>query len=99
MNSVLALALASLCGSGIAGVWAVCMVTWTLPETDGAHGQAPFASPAVYPVLGVFVFGAWILTLAASSLCLRRADLGVSSRSSSPLPWSRSRRRLRSGVV
>ncbi|MDP6520064.1 MAG: hypothetical protein QF599_03605 [Planctomycetota bacterium] len=78
VKRLFALALACLVGSCVAGAWAVCMVTWTLPETDSAHGQPPFASPFVSTVAAPFIGGAWLLTFGASALMLRRAPVGAS---------------------
>lgn len=33
-------------------IW-VCLMTWTLPPTDGAYGQAPFADSLVLPIMSI----------------------------------------------
>lgn len=78
VNGLLALAVASLIGSAVVAAWGVCMVTWSLPETDGAYGSIPFTNPIVYPVYGVFVLFAWIATFIVTIFTLRHAPLGAS---------------------
>lgn len=74
-NGLLALALASFVGSGVAIFWAVCMFTWSLPETDGAYGTVPFTNPFVFVVSGMFLTAAWLVTFCASVFTLRHAPL------------------------
>jgi hypothetical protein len=74
-NSLLALAMASLVGSGVAVFWSVCMHFWCLPETDGAYGQFPFANPIVIWFSGFSGFIAWLLTFCVSAFTLRRAPI------------------------
>ncbi len=44
-----------------ATTWVIVM-TLTLPPTDGAHGQMPFADPLVFPVMSIFACIAAIIT-------------------------------------
>lgn len=78
VNGLLALAVASLIGSAVVAAWGICMVTWSLPETDGAYGEIPFTNPVVYPVYGFFVLFAWIATFIVTIFTLRHAPLGAS---------------------
>ena len=75
-NSLLSLAACSLLGSGIAAAWGLCMVTWTLPETDLAYGQAPpFGDPFVLTVLLILAGIAGAVTFVASAFTMRHAPL------------------------
>ena len=51
------------------------MVTWSLPETDLAHGMTPFEDPFVAAVMWPFILCAWLLTLLVSAFALRHAPL------------------------
>lgn len=41
-------------GSYICAIAYVCVMTWTLPPSDGAYGQAPFEDSLVLPVMTMF---------------------------------------------
>lgn len=74
-NGLGVLAGLTLVGSLVVAAWSVCMFTWTLPETDGAYGQAPFADPFVVPVMLVFVGAAWVIAFPFAWWLLRSARL------------------------
>ena len=44
----------SLVSSFVFAVSCVILMTVTLPETDMAHGQAPFEEPLVFPIMSIF---------------------------------------------
>ena len=65
----------SLLGSIVVAVWSVCLFTWTLPKTDGAYGQAPFADPFVMPVMLMCAAVGCVIAFMASLALLRRVRL------------------------
>ncbi len=58
----------------LAITWVV-MMTLTLPPTDGAYGQTPFADPLVFPIMSIFASMAAILAYPWLYLALRDRPL------------------------
>ncbi len=54
LERILAYLAVSLVSSFIFAVTWVILMTLTLPETDMAHGQAPFQDPLVFPIMSMF---------------------------------------------
>lgn len=57
--------------------WVIVM-TFTLPPTDGAHGQAPFQHPLVFPVMSIFAGLAGTITFPFLYFALRDRVLAYS---------------------
>lgn len=55
------LLLAFVLSFGFAILW-VCIMTWSLPPTDGAYGQAPFGDSLVLPITSIFASVAALIT-------------------------------------
>ena len=74
-NHWFALLVLSLLGAFVVAVVYVVVFTLTLPPSDGANGEAPFADSLVLPIMTVGATLAGILTFALAHRLLRRANL------------------------
>jgi hypothetical protein len=54
----------------------VLVFTWTLPQTDLAHGQKPFADPMVLPIMATLTIPSAILAFPFVYLAIRHRRLG-----------------------